>query len=47
MKKILLASHRMTSRGESGMETGVPGKIIDGDPSLEYSNECECDKGGV
>lgn len=40
-------SYRMISRGESGIETGVPGKIIDGDPSLEYSNECECDKGGV
>ena len=40
-------SYRMTSRGESGIEFGVPGKIIDGDPSLEYSNECECDKGGV
>lgn len=38
--------YRMTSRGESGIEAGVPGKII-GDPSLEYSNECECDKGGV
>ena len=37
----------MTSRGESGIEFGVPGKIIDGEPSLEYSNECECDNGGV
>lgn len=34
-------------RGEPGIETGVPGKFIDGDPALEYSNECECDNGGV
>ena len=29
---------------------GVPGKMIDasdGDPFLEYSNESECDNGGV
>ena len=32
------------------MEIGVSGKIIDGsygDPALECSNECECDRGGV
>lgn len=36
----------MTSRGELEPDTGVPGKT-DGDPAREYSNECECDKGGV
>lgn len=39
--------YRMTKRGESGIEAGVPGKPIDGEPPLEYSNECECDSGGV
>lgn len=38
--------YRMTKRGESGVEPGVPGKT-DGEPPLEYSNECECDNGGV
>ena len=38
--------YRMTKRGESGIEPGVPGKT-DGEPPLEYSNECECDNGGV
>ena len=33
--------------GEVGIETGVLGNIIDGDPALEYSNECECESGGV
>lgn len=37
----------MTSKGESGIDTGVPGKVNDGDPALEYSNECECESGGV
>lgn len=37
----------MTSCGESGIDTGVLGKIIDGDPALEYSKECECESGGV
>ena len=37
----------MTSPGEPGIDTGVPGKTIDGDPAREYSNECECDSGGV
>ena len=29
------------------MDTGVLGKIIDGEPALEYSKEWECDRGGV
>jgi hypothetical protein len=37
----------MTKCGESGIETGVPGYIMDGDPALEYSKECECRSGGV
>jgi hypothetical protein len=37
----------ITSRGESGIDDGVPGKIVAGDPALEYSNEWEWDKGGV
>ena len=36
----------MTKRGDSGIEPGVPGKT-DGEPPREYSNECECDNGGV
>lgn len=38
-KKKFNSAYRITSRGESGMEVGVPGKIIEGDPALEYSNE--------
>lgn len=34
-------------RGESGTDPGVPGNINEGDPALEYSNDCECDNGGV
>lgn len=37
----------MIKRGESGIEIGVPGNPIEGEPALEYSNECECDNGGV
>lgn len=37
----------MTIGGEFGIDTGVLGNIIDGDPALEYSNECECESGGV
>ncbi len=40
-------AYLITKCGDSGMETGVPGYIIDGDPALEYSNEFECRSGGV
>ena len=33
--------------GESGIELGVPGIPIAGDPARESSNECEWDSGGV
>lgn len=29
----------MPNRGESGIDTGVPGKTDAGEPALEYSNE--------
>ena len=35
----------MPNSGESGIDTGVPGNINDGDPLR--SNECECDNDGV
>lgn len=33
--------------GEPGLEIGVTGKIIEGDPSLDLSKDRECDRGGV
>ena len=29
----------MTSLGESGIDTGVPGNTVAGEPAREYSNE--------
>ena len=47
LKSERITPYRKASRGDSDSETGVPGNINDGDVSLEWSKECECESGGV